>query len=127
MLADRRGERQGQSASPAADLEHALAAGQTQPRQQQREAFLVSSLPEAGGGYPARPGNRIPIAALGRVRVESCLGHLARSPVFASKFADGSAAAHDAASALPSGCWHLAIPTALCASGINKSAGSDRC
>ncbi len=79
MLADRRGERHSQCAGTAADFEHALAAGNAQTRQQQLRAFSVASLPEPWGGDPARPGDRIPVAALHRVRVEGFPSHVARS------------------------------------------------
>src|SRR5215472_5988020 len=82
MLADRRGERLGQRPGAAADFEHALAAAEAQPRQQQREAFLVAPLPESWRSDPARPGDGIPIAALRRIRIESFLGHCLNRPFF---------------------------------------------
>src|ERR1700719_5388939 len=52
-------------------------------RQQHRSAFLIAPRPDPWGCYPARPGDRIPIAALRRVSVEDFLGHVADPPVSA--------------------------------------------
>ena len=48
-----------------------------QASQQQREAFLIAPLPEPGTGDPARSGYRVPIAALGLVRIHDLSNHLA--------------------------------------------------
>ena len=80
MLADRLREGQGYRAGAAADFQHALAAGKPQTFQQQREAFLVSPLPEPRAGDPTRAGDRVPIVPHGLVRVRDFSGHLARSP-----------------------------------------------
>jgi len=67
-LADRLGERHGEGASAAADLEHPLAGRDPRARQQQIIHRPYPPLDEALEPDPARAGNRIPIFLLRRIR-----------------------------------------------------------
>ena len=67
-LADRLGERHGEGAGAAADLEHPLAGRNPRARQQQIIDRAYPPLDEAFEPDPARAGNRIPIFPLRRIR-----------------------------------------------------------